>query len=70
MRIIWWLFLPSIYLLLCVFMMRLLRWAGTHENFESIESRDEYEWTELHTPEAQNEGTAHRARGSYMEDIH
>lgn len=69
LHIWWWLLLPCAYFLFCVGVMKLMRWAGEHENFDEIAGEDDYEWTELHAPEAVNEGTTHRARGSYMEDI-
>lgn len=66
---IWWLAYPCAYFLLCVFIMKLFKWAGEHENFDSIESQDEYEWTEMSTETSANENrTAHRARGIYRED--
>jgi len=66
----WWLILPCAYFLFCVFVMRLFKWAGEHENFDEIVSADEYEWTELSTEASANDkGTTHRARGSYMEDV-
>jgi hypothetical protein len=67
----WWMLLPCAYFLFCVFVMKLMRWASEHENFEPIEF-DEYEWTELSPSiDAGNDakGTSHRVRGSYMEDV-
>jgi hypothetical protein len=64
----WWLLLPCALFIFYAFIVKLMWWANEHENFGSIE--DEYEWTELSTEAAANEkGTAHRARGSYMEDV-
>lgn len=70
MRVIWWLFDPCALLMFYIFVVKLMWWAGEHENFDSPHSDDEYEWTELSAPEAHNDakGTDHRARGSYMED--
>lgn len=70
MRVIWWLFDPCALLLLYIFMAKLMWWAGEHENFGEIKSEDEYALTELSADivPANDKGTAHRARGSYMED--
>lgn len=65
----WWLLFPCALFIFSAFIVKLMWWAGEHENFDSIESKDEYEWTELSTQAPANDkGTDHRARGSYMED--
>lgn len=70
LHIWWWLLVPCALFIFSAFIVKLMWWANEHENFDSPQSDDEYEWTELSAPEAQNDakGTTHRARGSYMED--
>jgi hypothetical protein len=70
LHIWWWLLLPCAYFIFCVFVMKLMKWANEHENFDEIPIEDDYDWGDTYVPEAVNDvkGTTHRARGSYMED--
>lgn len=41
MRILWWLFLPSLYLLFMALMMRFLEWASELEDFDGESTRED-----------------------------
>jgi hypothetical protein len=41
MRILWWLFLPSVYLLFCIWVSKFLKWASAIDGWDDEELTSE-----------------------------